>query len=131
MNTWHFWQTRRHLLSFLAAMGAYAVLILAVRATLPAMDGGITAVLWAIAPAVPLAFVVYLVVLQLKALDEFQQRIHILALATASGICLVAATAYGLLESLMSFPDFPLALAMPVFVAIWWPATLLIERTYR
>lgn len=131
MENWHFWQNRRHLWSFLGAMGVYVILMLAVQATLPTLGSSLVAALWAITPALPLAFVVYLTVLQLKALDEFQQRSHILALAITSGICLVAATAYGLLEALLNFPDFPLALAMPVFVAIWWPATVLIKRAYR
>lgn len=131
MSSWKFWQSRRHLYGFLAAMAVYVVLMLAVQATLPGMEMGPLAVLWAMAPTVPLAVVVYLTVLQLRDLDEFQQRVQLLALATSTGISLIIATGYGFLERLLDFPDFPLVLAMPVFIAVWWPATLLIERSYR
>jgi hypothetical protein len=121
----------RNGLIFWCAMGFYAVLCFVVPEALGHIQAPWARALLAVSPAVPLAATVWVFVLQLLQLDEFQQRLQMIALAIAAGVTILFATAWGFLELHIDAPDFPLFLIMPTYVLAWGIATKALSWSYQ
>lgn len=121
-------------LAVLGLMVFYTALCFVVPEFLKAMkaDGGVGAMATLIgaSPSYPLAVVLVLYIRRLTKLDEFQQRVQLLALAASTAIILIGGTAYGFIVLHLSYPEFPLFLIMPVYLVIWTVSGWFFKRRY-
>lgn len=127
--------TRMYNLSVLGFMALYTALCFVVPELLTAMKvdegaaGGLAALIGA-APSYPLAAVLVLYIRRLTELDEFQQKVQLLALAASTAVMLIGGTAYGFIILHLGYPEFPLFLIMPVYLVIWTVSGWFFKRRY-
>lgn len=74
-------------------------------------------------------FFVYVAVY--RGLDEFERAKELQAVALAGGVAVFLAAAWGLFESFLNAPDFPLAFLAPVFSAAYAIIRVVISLRYR
>lgn len=127
--------TRAHNLCLLGLMAAYTILCFLVPEILTDMKDtghadGFLALLVGAAPAYPIAAVLVLYVRHLAGLDELQQKVQLLSLATTSGIILISGTAYGFMVLHLDYVDFPLFLILPAYCVVWAVSGSIIRRRY-
>lgn len=118
--------------SVIGLMSVYSVLCFAVPEFFNSYEGrGLLAYMIGASPAYPIAVVLFLYIRQLGKLDELEQRIQLTALAIASGMILIGATAYGFVELHLETPSFPMVLILPTFILICCVAVMALKRGYR
>ena len=66
----------------------------------------------------------------LRALDELQQRIHLMALACAGGVMAVSFTSWALAGLIWSVPTLSIAVGMPAFLGLYYIALAILRRRY-
>lgn len=124
--------SRFDLVRFWSAMAAYIVLVL-VQSYL--YDHGLVPPEWravvALVPVLPLCFVVYAVVVNLRSLDELQRKIQFEAMSIAFGITSVASIAYGFLEIGAGAPPINLVWVWAVLGFCWLCSYFVVRRRYR
>ena len=84
----------------------------------------------ALLPMVPAAGIVFVVLRQLRRMDELQRRLQVEALALAFAGTAILTFSYGFLE-LVGFPRLPMFSVWPVMASLWLLGTFLGQRRYR
>jgi hypothetical protein len=115
---------------FIAAIVAYAILLLA---SIPMMR--IVEPLWgrallAVLPVIPVIYGLAAIVGAVRALDEFQQRVQLeAAVFSLAGTALITFT-YGFLEN-AGFPQVSLIWVLPLIALLWGIGGAIAGRKYR
>ena len=110
---------KRYTREFILAMIAYIViLIVSIYAIKNIEMAQPLQIIVALAPAIPVAFVLVAVMRLLKDSDELQQRVHLLATSLAAALTGLITFTYGFLEN-VGFPKFPTHFVLPLLIVIW------------
>lgn len=122
---------RRYLKEFSLAMGAYVIVVL-VSATLINMSP--PSAWWriplALAPIVPVIFIMIAYMRFINRMDELQRRIQFEALAFGFGSAGILTFSYGFLE-LVGFPHISWLYVWPLMIALWGIGGAIFSRRYR
>lgn len=125
--------TKRYLREFIYSMIAYvftlitSIIMLAFMADYPMNPARIIV---ALAPIMPVIFMIVAFLRYLNGIDELQQRIQLLAIGFAAGTTSMLAFSYGFLEN-VGFPPISLMWAFPVMVGLWGIGLFFISRKYQ
>lgn len=84
----------------------------------------------ALAPMVPGGLVCWVVLRQLRRIDELQRRVQFEAMAFAFAGTALLTLGYGFLQ-MVGFPSVPLLVVWPVMGLLWMVGVLLSARRYR
>ena len=87
-------------------------------------------VIVALAPVVPIIFMILSFLKYLNSIDELQQRIQLLAIGFAAGVTSLLTFSYGFLEN-VGFPPISLLWVFPVMILLWGLGLFFISRRYR
>ena len=123
--------TRRYVKEFLIAMSTYViVLILSIsilnRIELPK----VWQIVISLAPALPVAFVILVLMRLLIDSDELQQRVQLLATSFAAAVTGLITFSYGFLEN-VGFPRFPTFAVLPMLFVLWGIGLAYFTRRYE
>jgi hypothetical protein len=83
----------------------------------------------ALAPVVPVVFMIVAFLRYLNSIDELQQRIQLLAIGFAAGTTGMLTFSYGFLES-VGFPPISLLWVFPAMILLWGLGVAVISRRY-
>ena len=122
---------RRYVKEFLIAMSTYViVLILSIsilsRVELPK----VWQIVISLAPALPVAFIILVLMRLLIDSDELQQRVQLLATSFAAALTGLITFSYGFLEN-VGFPKFPTFLIFPLMVVLWGIGLAYFSKRYE
>lgn len=124
---------KRYLREFIYSMIAYVLtLSLSIIAVNLLADYPFTPaqVVVALAPVVPVAFMVYFFMRFLSSIDELQQRIQLLAIGFAAGTTGLLTFSYGFLENI-GFPSISLLWVFPTMILLWGLGLAFISQRYQ
>ncbi len=121
---------RRYAIQLALAIIGYAIVLIISLKLIPSVTRGWLQVLVAIAPVVPVIFVLVSIVRLLSRIDEMQRRIHLEAVALAAGITALLALTCGFLENagLTRLSGFWTFASIGILWAIF---ALILRRSYR
>ncbi|RJP46519.1 MAG: hypothetical protein C4583_18780 [Anaerolineaceae bacterium] len=125
--------TRRYLREFIYSMIAY---ILTLSLSLIGLgylgDYPLNAarVVVALAPVIPIGFMIFAFLKYLKGIDELQQRIQLQAIGFAAGTTSLLTFSYGFLEN-VGFPPISLLWVFPIMILLWGLGLAFISRRYQ
>lgn len=125
--------TKRYLREFIYSMIAYvltlipSILLITWFADMPINT---TIIVVALAPVIPVVFMIIFFLRYLSKIDELQQRIQLLAIGFAAGTTSMLAFSYGFLEN-VGFPPISLMWVFPVMVMLWGIGLAFISRRYK
>jgi len=111
-------------------MSAYVILLLVSVVLLNSNPTAPWRGLVAVLPAIPIIFVLLVVVRLIGRLDELQRRIQLDAIAFAFGATAIVTFTWGLLET-AGFPHLSLIWVLLLMSALWGVATIFASRRYR
>jgi len=125
--------TRRYMREFIYSMLAYIVTL-----SLSLIGLGFFAdyplnfarIIVALAPAIPIVFMILSFLKYLNGIDELQQKIQLLAIGFAAGVTSLLTFSYGFLEN-VGFPPISLLWVFPVTVLLWGLGLAFISRRYQ
>ena len=125
--------TRRYLREFIYSMIAYVITL-----SLSLIGLGFFAdyplnaarLIVALAPVVPIVFMILSFLKYLNGIDELQQKIQLLAIGFAAGVTSLLTFSYGFLEN-VGFPPISLLWVFPVMILLWGLGLFFISRRYR
>lgn len=121
----------RYTREFVISMFAYVVTLVASNSILMRLgDSSPWRILLAIAPVVPVGFVLHSILGVLMDSDELQQRIQLLAISFAAGTTSLLTFAYGFLEGI-GFPHLSPIWVLPLTVMFWGLGLAIFSRRYR
>ena len=126
-------QTKQYLREFIYSMIAYiltlipSIMLISFFADYPL---NLAIIVAALAPVVPVVFMIYFFLRYLSKIDELQQRIQLLAIGFAAGTTSMLAFSYGFLEN-VGFPPISLMWVFPVMVVLWGIGLAFISRRYK
>ena len=126
-------QTKQYLREFIYSMIAYiltlipSIMLISFFADYPL---NLAIIVAALAPVVPVVFMIYFFLRYLSRIDELQQRIQLLAIGFAAGTTSMLAFSYGFLEN-VGFPPISLMWVFPVMVVLWGIGLAFISRRYK
>ena len=129
MNT----TTKRYLREFIYSMIAYVFTLsisligLGFFADYPLNPARIIV---ALAPVIPVIFMIFAFLRYLNGIDELQQRIQLLAIGFAAGTTSMLAFSYGFLEN-VGFPPISLMWVFPIMIGLWGIGLAFISRKYQ
>ena len=121
---------RRYVIQLGLAMICYGIVLIISLKLIPSVTRGWLQVLVAIAPVVPVIFVLASIVRLLSRIDEMQRRIHLEAMALAAGITALLALTCGFLEN----AGMPRLSGFWTFASInllWAIFAIILQRRYR
>ena len=122
---------RRYLVEFGGGIAAYAVVLLVTVALLNNMEAGSGwRVPLALAPMVPVVFVLFAFVRYFGRMDELQRRVQLEALAFAFGGTALLTFGYGFLQ-LVGFPRVSWFFVWPIMGVLWMAGKARADRRYR
>lgn len=84
----------------------------------------------ALAPVIPIIFMLLSFLKYLSRIDELQQRIQLLAIGFAAGATSLLTFSYGFLEN-VGFPPISLLWVFPVMILLWGLGLAFISRRYQ
>lgn len=122
---------RRYLRELLIAMSIYIVILIVSisileRTELPKFWQVVITLL----PAIPVAFVILVIMRLLIGSDELQQRIQLSATAFSAALTGFITFSYGFLEN-VGFPKFSTFLVFPMLILIWGISLGYFSRRYQ
>lgn len=125
--------TRRYLREFIYSMIAYVITL-----SLSLIGLGFFAdyqlnaarIIVALAPVVPIIFMILSFLKYLNSIDELQQRIQLQAIGFAAGTTGLLTFSYGFLENI-GFPPISLLWAFPMMVLLWGLGLAFVSRRYK
>ncbi len=125
--------TKRYLREFIYAMIAYIITL-----SLSLIGLGFFAdyalnparIIVALAPVIPIIFMILSFLKYLNGIDELQQRIQLLAIGFAAGATSLLTFSYGFLEN-VGFPPISLLWVFPVMILLWGLGLAFIARRYQ
>ncbi len=122
---------RTYLTSFLLAIGGYVIIL---SASIYALDRSATSDWWripvALAPIVPLIFVMFAVVSYFGKIDELQRRIQVEALSFSAAGTALLTFSYGFLEN-VGFPHLSWFFVWPIIATLWMIGLAVASRRYH
>ena len=122
---------KRYTREFILSMVAYAIILIASIYAIKNIEmSQPLQIIVALAPAVPVAFVLIAVMRLLKDSDELQQRVHLLATSLAAALTGLITFTYGFLEN-VGFPKFPTHFVLPLLIAIWGISLAWFSKRYQ
>ncbi len=125
--------TKRYMREFIYSMIAYLITLslsligLGFFADYPL---NIARIIVALAPVVPIIFMILSFLKYLNSIDELQQRIQLLAIGFAAGVTSLLTFSYGFLEN-VGFPPISLLWVFPVMILLWGLGLAFISRRYQ
>ena len=123
---------RRYLIELFACVGAYAAVLalsIVLLVTVTGTSGPVAAVV-ALLPMIPASAICWVVLRQLRRMDELHRRIQLEALAFAFAGTAIVSFSYGFLET-VGFPRLPMFTVWPVMATLWIVGLRLANRRYR
>jgi len=122
---------RRYVKEFLIRMSTYViVLILSIsilkRVELPKF----WQIVISLAPALPVAFIILVLMRLLIDSDELQQRVQLLATSFAAALTGLITFSYGFLEN-VGFPKFPTFFIFPLMIVLWGISLAYFSKRYQ
>ncbi len=121
---------RRYFVEFFCALLAYMLVLPASIWLLESNPESAWRIPVALAPVVPLVFVVTSVLCFVRRMDELQQRIHFEALVFAFWGTALVTFAYGFLQGI-GFPLLDWTFVLPLVMALWGVGLARSHRRYR
>jgi hypothetical protein len=121
---------RRYAIQLALAIICYAIVLIISLKLIPSVTRGWLQVLVAIAPVVPVIFVLASIVRLLSRIDEMQRRIHLEAVALAAGITALLALTCGFLEN-AGLPRLSGFWTFTSIGVLWAIFALILPRHYR
>lgn len=122
---------RRYLVEFGGAMVAYVVVLAVAMTLLNNTDAGSGwRVPLALAPMVPVVFVLFAFVRYFGRIDELQRRVQLEALAFAFGGTALLTLSYGFLQ-LVGFPQVSWFFVWPIMAVLWMAGKVRADRRYK
>lgn len=122
---------RNYLTSFLLAIGGYVVVLIA---SIVSIQASPASAWWripvALAPVIPLVFVMLAVVRYFGQIDELQRRIQVEALSFSAGGTALLTFSYGFLEN-VGFPHLSWFLVWPIIGMLWLIGLTFASRKYQ
>jgi len=121
---------KKYLIEFTIAMTCYVALLLLSMFCLKGMDSSSffrTPI--ALLPMIPAVAMCWVVIRQLRRMDELQRKIQFEALSWAFGLTAVTTFSYGFLENI-GFPKLSYFLVWPVMAAFWIIALIASKKRY-
>lgn len=125
--------TKRYLREFIYSMIAYIItlsLSLIGLGFLADYPLNIARIITALAPVVPIVFMIFSFLKYLNGIDELQQRIQLQAIGFAAGTTSLLTFSYGFLEG-VGFPPISLLWVFPVTILLWGLGLAFISRRYQ
>jgi hypothetical protein len=124
---------RRYMRQFTPAMAAYLLIMMFLWPRLGQTDQAWLRGLIALAPAVPIAWLILAMVRYVLGSDEFMQRLHLQALATAAGVVGFASIVAGFLVAakLWVLDGSVLMMVYPALCLVYAVAFFRAKRRYR
>lgn len=119
---------RRYIWRSMGVLGAVMTGVLALVVLAP--DEGIWPILIAVLAVSGLAFGVYEFVVLMRALDELQQRIHMMALAIGCGGAVMIITALAMVSMVLEWPSVEPLFAIMFAVAGYYGALFVLSRRF-
>ena len=125
--------TKRYLREFIYSMIAYVITLslsligLGFFADYPLNPARIIV---ALAPVIPVIFVIVAFLRYLNRIDELQQKIQLLAIGFAAGTTSLLTFSYGFLEG-VGFPPISLLWVFPIMILLWGLGLLIISRRFQ
>ncbi len=121
---------KKYFIEFGIAMVSYVALLLLSMFLLKSMDGDspFRAPI-ALLPMIPAVGILWVVIRQLRVMDELQRKIQFEALSWAFGLTAVTTFSYGFLET-VGFPRLSYFLVWPVMGAFWIIALWFSKKRY-
>ncbi|MGK6313569.1 hypothetical protein [Neorhizobium sp. DT-125] len=120
----------RYFKEFAAGMAAYGASVALMAYVLPLVENPILRPLVALLPMVPALTVCWVVLRQLRRMDELQQRIQIEAIGLAFAGTAVITFGYGFLE-IVGFSRLSMFVVWPLMATLWIVGTIVGNRRYR
>jgi hypothetical protein len=111
-------------------MICYGIVLIISLKLIPSVTRGWLQVLVAIAPVVPVIFVLASIVRLLSRIDEMQRRIHLEAMALAAGITALLALTCGFLEN-AGMPRLSGFWTFASISLLWAVFAIILQRRYR
>ena len=121
---------RRYAIQLALAIICYAIVLIISLKLIPSVTRGWLQVLVAIAPVVPVIFVLVSIVRLLSRIDEMQRRIHLEAVALAAGITALLALTCGFLEN-AGMPRLSGFWTFASISLLWAVFAIILQRRYR
>ncbi|MDP1546717.1 MAG: hypothetical protein Q8L87_11900 [Anaerolineales bacterium] len=122
---------RRYLRELLVSMSIYIVILIASISILERIElPKIWQVVITLLPAIPVAFVIIVIMRLLVDSDELQQRIQLYATALSAALTGFITFSYAFLEN-VGFPKFSTFLIFPMLVAFWGISLGYFARKYQ
>jgi hypothetical protein len=121
---------RRYVIQLALAMICYGIVLIISLKLIPSVTRGWLQVLVAIAPVVPVIFVLASIVRLLSRIDEMQRRIHLEAMALAAGITALLALTCGFLEN-AGMPRLSGFWTFASISLLWAVFAIILQRRYR
>ena len=84
----------------------------------------------ALAPLIPIGFMIFFFMKYLSNIDELQQRIQLLAIGFSAGTTAMLTFLYGFLE-VIGFPSMSLMIVFPIMVLLWGMGWIFISQRYK
>lgn len=122
--------TRRYLVELLAAIFAYAIVLVVAVTLLNLYPESPLRIPIALAPMVPACFIPIVIVRMLGRIDELQRQIQLEAFGFAFGGTAVLTFAYGFLQ-LVGFPPVSWFFVWPLMAVLWAIGGAWASRRYR
>ncbi len=123
--------TRRYIRTFVPAMIAYSIVLVAAMWMLDRLaDGSLWRIPVAVLPMIPVGFALRAYLIFLNGADELQRRIQLNGVAFAAGATGMVTLTYGFLEN-AGFPMLSWVWIFPMIIAFWGIGSLVAERRYK
>jgi len=112
-------QILQYLKKLVFAMVMYAVILMVSVSLLKNYEfPRVWQIVVALTPAVPVTFIVIILMRMLNNSDEFQQRINLLAITFSAVLTGLITFSYGILENI-GFPKLPTLAVFPILCVLW------------
>jgi hypothetical protein len=122
---------RRYIRELLVSMSIYIVILIASISVLERIElPKVWQVIVTLLPAIPVAFVILVIMRLLIGSDELQQRIQLYATAFSAALTGFITFSYGFLEN-VGFPKFSTFLVFPMLIAFWGISLGYFTRKYQ
>ncbi|MFB4391879.1 MULTISPECIES: hypothetical protein [unclassified Pseudomonas] len=121
---------KRFIVEFFLAFVAYAVCVALGSYQVASSGEGVAKVVWALLPVPSMLLIAWVVVRQLRAVDELARRIQFDALALAFLLTALLTFSYGFLET-AGLPRLSMFMVWPLMGVLWMVCTIVGTRRYR
>ena len=122
---------KRYYREFTLSMGAYVLVLILATSLLKRLELSRTVqIILALAPVIPIVFVVAAILRAMQDSDELIQRIQLQAVAFSAIATGLITFSYGFLEN-VGFPDFPTIWVLPMMFALWGVSLGYFTRRYQ